>query len=1077
MGLIVFFAGCLWFSFPTSGATTNRFQLVEPPFFHRIWQTEDGLPNPAVRAVAQDREGYLLVATDMGLAQFDGTTFREVERKVSPEKAHRWFTGLLQSKDGSVWASAIEGGLLHYADGALTRYTTTNSALPDDYVLHLYEDFKTNLWIGTAGGLSRFSNREFINYTNQPGLIVEATRSIIEDQNGHLWIGTAKGLSRFDGSQFVSYADDLLLNSSIYCLHADPRGGLWIGTAGGLTHLLNGSVQHYTEQDGLAHTAVRAVLEDSSGQVWIGSHGGLQLFSNGRIEPLRMHSVADPEFKINSIVYSLFEDSEGSLWVGTSFGLNQLRPQPITVYSTEQGLPVEVITSICQGADGVTWIGTYGGGLCRIENEQLVTFTKDDGLPSNHLLALCVDPSGTLWIGTDGRGLSRFRSGRFVNYVFEDDPRVNVIRVIAMDSRGQLWLGSNAGVNRFREGQMVKHPFLTASTVKSIDEDDKGALWFASDSSLIRLKNNSITNLRETLGFTSHTANAIYAGRENDYYVGTDSGLFCFWDGRFHHVQSHPDLERRRILHVLEDDAENLWLSTQTGILSIPKRELLAYLAGAATTFSLSSFGKPEGMRRAQCNGVGQPIAWKMQDGGIWFATMNGVVVVNAKHFQRNTRPPPVKIHGLTVDGQPTPMSEKMKLPPGKGNLEFAYTALSLQSPEKVRFQYQLEGIDNDWVDAANRRLARYSHLPPGQYYFHVRASNSDGIWNEAGSSFQFTLRKHFYQTFWFAAVGALTAISIVSLVVLGRMRAAHHRELELQREINRHTANLQKSLKTMESFNYSIAHDLRGPLRGISGWTTALLHDYSSAFDDTARLYAQRITESVGRMDNLIADLLAFGSISHKEVVAGNIDLDALLSKVLDGLKEEITRKNAVIDAQRPLGSVWANETLLHQVFQNLVSNGLKFVAPGARPELRIWTENSDSKTRISFSDKGIGIPAQHLERIFGVFERLPSATGYPGTGIGLAIVTKAVERMDGALGVSSEPGVGSCFWIELPQSKASAADGRPARQFPGEELLPHARGTRNGPRPVPSVAAGGTHQDCENPRPTSSLHSNRCA
>lgn len=1020
----------LLFPFVSEGAITNKFRLTTPPFFHRLWQYEDGLPNPSVRAITQNREGYLLLATDEGLHLFDGIGFREIERKKTPGKAQRWMTGLLQSRDGSIWASAVDGGLMRSAGGKITRYQTNNSPLPNDYVLSLHEDSKTNLWIGTASGLSRINNGMIVNYTNTEGLTVEATRSIVETQDGMLWIATANGLSRFDGQKFSSfYTNGFLLNNAVYCLHEDRQGGLWIGTAGGLTYLRDGKPRHFTEKDGLAHNNVRVILEDSQKRLWIGSLGGLQLLKDGQFETVKLQSVTEQDYRINSVVYSIFEDREGTIWVGTHLGLNQIRNQPVTVYSREEGLPAEVITSICQADNGVVWIGTYGGGLCRFGDGELVTYNMNDGLPSNHVLSLCIDSRGTVWIGSDGGGLARFANGKFTHYFSEEDPKANVIRAITRDHRGVLFLGSNAGVHRLEKGKMVPASHLPGSTVKAIVEDRARNLWFAGDDSLVKVKTPAITKLRDQLGFTSHTANTIYPGKDDDYYIGTDNGLFCFWQGRFHHITSHPELQYRRIFGIvegdggLEDEGENLWLSTQTGILAIPKRELLAHISNPALTLSVSSFGKQEGMRRSQCNGVGNPTLWKMRDGRIWFATMNGVAVIEASTFRHNLWPPPLEIERLTVDGSPVPLAPSIELPPGKGNLEFAYAGLSLRAPEKVRFMYQLEGIDADWVDAGSRRVARYANVAPGTYRFKVKGANNDGVWNEIGASLDVRLLKPFHETTWFRSVCIGGFLAISGLAVFARMRAGRERESQLQTEVARHTEKLRKSLKTMESFNYSIAHDLRAPLRAIKGLTMALQEDYSSAYDSTGQDYSRRITEAVDRMDSLIGDLLAFGSISHKDVVFANVDLDTLVPKVIENFNSEITEKKAIVRVDHPLGVVLANETLLQQILTNLISNALKFMPFGVQPQLKLWTEKAGARIRINVEDNGIGIAKEHHERIFGVFERLHGQGSYPGTGIGLAIVIKAAERMEGSIGLRSEPGKGSCFWIELPPGKTESS------------------------------------------------------
>ena len=910
--------------------------------------------------------------------------------------------------------------MFRYANGQLTRFTTNNSPLPHNWVLALFEDSKTNLWVGTAGGLCRFTNNTFINYTNSPGLITEAVRAILEDSQGNLWIGTAKGLSRYDGVQFVTYTTrDFLLSDAISTLCEDRHGALWIGTSSGLTRYWKGKIRHFTERQGLANNIVRIVKEDSSGRLWVGTQGGLQLVENEKIASVKVESLNDPGFKMNSFVYSVAEDREGNLWVGTHIGLHQLRNLPFTVYSKEHGLPEEIVTSICQQTNGTIWIGTYGGGLVRIRGNEQVTFKPEDGLPGRLILSLWPSPKNGLWIGLDRSGLSWLQNGNFTNFISED-PKLNVVRSVMQDHYGQVWTGSNGGISRLKKNRMIPEPLpMPKNTIKAIVQDRERSIWLVGDEGLLKINDSAVTRYRSDSKFVSDNANALFACEDGHLFVGADSGLFCFQDGRFKHINTLPELHNRRILSILEDDFGNLWMSTQTGVLTLSKKDLLLHAANPAFGVSITSFGKSEGMRRAQCNGIGQPSSWKTQDGRVWIATMNGVAIFNPKAFRHNTVPPPVVIEQMAVDGRPVTDSFE-KIPPNKGSLEFTYTALSLQCPEKVRFKYKLDGVDSTWVDAGSRRQASYANVAPGKYTLRVMACNNDGLWCQEEASLHFNLQPHFYRTGWFAALSLSIVCGLVGITIRSRRKAVHRRELALQREIAVRTEKLEKSLKTMESFNYSIAHDLRAPLRAIRGFTEALMDDYHHTYTEEGKAYSRRISEAVDRMDNLIGDLLKFGNISHKKLLFENVQLGELASNVLEDLRAEFEHRRAEIKIDRPLGSVWANETLLHQVLQNLISNALKFVAADKTPYIHIWTERRGSKQRICIRDNGIGIAKEHQERIFGMFERLHSTELYPGTGIGLAIVMKAVERMEGTVGVQSEPGKGSCFWIELPGIKS---------------------------------------------------------
>jgi len=242
----------------------------------------------------------------------------------------------------------------------------------------------------------------------------------------------------------------------------------------------------------------------------------------------------------------------------------------------------------------------------------------------------------------------------------------------------------------------------------------------------------------------------------------------------------------------------------------------------------------------------------------------------------------------------------------------------------------------------------------------------------------------------------------------------------ELEKRVEERTRQLAAAVREMSSFTHTIAHDLRAPLRAMSGFSQAIIDDYGDQMDPKCLEFARRVTASAGRMDALIRDLLTYGGLIHVHLNCEPVDLDHLLRAVLDGMSAEIARHDAVVRLGRPLGWVHGHPPMLAQVVANLVSNGVKFVSSGTNPLVSITSEKRDGSIRLWVEDNGIGIAPEFQERIFGVFERLHREEEYPGTGIGLAIVRKAIERMGGLSGVDSSPGRGSRFWVELPEASA---------------------------------------------------------
>lgn len=248
------------------------------------------------------------------------------------------------------------------------------------------------------------------------------------------------------------------------------------------------------------------------------------------------------------------------------------------------------------------------------------------------------------------------------------------------------------------------------------------------------------------------------------------------------------------------------------------------------------------------------------------------------------------------------------------------------------------------------------------------------------------------------------------------RLREELHRNaLELEQRVEQRTAELQEANAELEAFGYSVSHDLRAPLRAMQGFAQALLEDYGNELNAEAQSYIDRIVFASQRMSTLIEDLLAYSRLSRTDLGLYAVSLESVIAEVRGQLEAEIQLKRAQILVEEPLPLVLANRLVLVQVIANLLTNAMKFVAEGTEPQIRIWAEEREQGVRLWIQDNGIGIAKEYQERIFRVFERLHGIETYPGTGIGLAIARKGLERMGGSIGVVSQPGQGSRFWLEL--------------------------------------------------------------
>ncbi|HUS35661.1 MAG TPA: ATP-binding protein [Verrucomicrobiae bacterium] len=261
-----------------------------------------------------------------------------------------------------------------------------------------------------------------------------------------------------------------------------------------------------------------------------------------------------------------------------------------------------------------------------------------------------------------------------------------------------------------------------------------------------------------------------------------------------------------------------------------------------------------------------------------------------------------------------------------------------------------------------------------------------------------------------------ITLISTLRAALRSRRRQYEVRDLleQLEEKVRERTARLEQTISELEAFSYSMSHDLRAPLRAMRGYSQVLMDEYSAGLDEEGQNYLKRILTASERLDRLVQDVLRYSRCARETIDCVPVDLEGVLAAVIAEYPA-LRPPNAEIMVARPLLKVSGHEASLTQVISNLLGNAVKFVRPGHTPSVKIWTEQQGAKVRVFIRDNGIGIPPEHHDKVFKMFERLSAGPEYEGTGIGLAIVAKAVERMGGRVGIESQVGVGSTFWIEL--------------------------------------------------------------
>ena len=745
----------------------------------RIWQVQQGLPRAAILSIHQTHDGYLWLGTQIGLYRFDGVRFVAVQGGPGRPLANLWIQDLREDRDHNLWIATDDAGLFR-VQNRTTSQVGSAAGLPSKHIRCLLVDRRGELWVGTDQGLAHFQNDKFVVYRTQQGLPADDVRALSEGPDGKLWIATAgQHVCTWDGSEIKPVAfKSIPALGVINALLVSPDNTVWVGTTAGLVRQTADGERRFTNVDHLANDLIHCLTQARDGSVWVGTKDGLSRIQADRIESFRTRDGLS-----QSTVYTLCEDHEGSLWVGTKHGLNQFADRRTLPFTTSEGLPSNDTGPVLQDQAGRVWVGTLGAGLARFDGRQFSNAaTVKDGLLSNTILSLADAGDDQLWVGTD-QGLCRMRAGRIVDsFTTEQGLPSNMVLSLARDGAGTLWAGTSAGAAEFRDGRFVPpagDPSAIRRPVQALINYRGQFLMAAIEGGgLYQLADHKLSLPTEPL-LTPHDIDAFYLDQDNLLWTAIRGRGLAVFDGqKFSQFTVKDGLYDDDIFGITADNEGRLWMACSRGIFSVVREDLKKFAAGEITRLNSYPFSPTDALRTIECQDGVQPAIWKMQDGCVWFSTIRGIIVIDPKRLGRKLPPPSIVIEEVRVNGQDENPAQIGRLPPGRTNFDFHYTALSFASPTRITFRYMLEGFDNEWVDAGQRREAFYTNLPPGQYRFRVLAVNADGSGNEAAQPVDFTLEPYFYQTRWFIP---LIAAGLAGIGWLAYRRRIHHIKSQLQ--------------------------------------------------------------------------------------------------------------------------------------------------------------------------------------------------------------------------------------------------------------------------------------------------------
>ena len=1031
----------------------------------------DGLSQNSVFAIAQDGSGFMWFGTRDGLNRYDG--YRIIVYRHSENDPHSIISDDIRALyydaySQSLWACTAEG-LSQYREATddFLNYPAADGvagALSGTAVRCVFRDSRHRLWVGTDGGLNRYVPEEDAFFSlprkgkNAGGLSSYDVKALFEGQRNQLWVGTEDGLHLLVEEGQGTYSFEQVLNGAggslelpgqhIKAIVEDEGGNLWIG-------MHNSGVSYWDRQKGrlfnfqneagnlfsLSHNNVRSIALGPDGSLWVGTFVGLNKFlpEQNRFQRF-LNEEADSYSLSSSSVRSVFFDKRGSLWVGTYYGGVEFLDKESNRFRNYQRQPRgncishNVVSSFLEDEKGNLWIGTEGGGLNYFNRRtnRFSHYMAEKGLVNsisgNNVKTLLKD-GDKLWIGTFAQGLDLLDVRTSVFQNFRHDPGAanslsdnNVYSLLKEE--GVLWIATyGGGLNRLDLKSMTfeatRHGptdslSLCSNLTRVIFRDSRGHIWIGTEGGLDKVLAREGPELRFGHYLSEIAIYSMYESKDGTLWAGSYSnGLFTLDDnGEVLANYTEADgLPGHTIFGILEDDAGQIWLSTNNGLVKFDRRNQY-----------FTDYNYSDGLRNLEYNFNAYN---KTSKGEFLFGGTNGFTLFRPGEIKINTFVPPVVFTELESFNRPVKVNDghgllskainltrSLTFKYNQANFSLSFAALDYFNPDNNRYAYMLEGLDIDWKYTQGKTEANYTIQRPGDYTFRLKGANSDGIWNSKERQLHIVVLPPPWRSWWAYLIYSLF-IALAIFSVLRFIRLRHRLQLE-QIEKEKQEELHQSKLR----FFTNIAHEFRTPLTLILGPLEELTQKQEASGPVHRQLLS--IQNNAQRLLNLVNQLLTFRKLEadHEQMQAAEGNVVRFVNEIFLSFQENarLRKIEYTFSSSRGRIIVWYDRDKLEKVVYNLLSNAFKFTPDGGAITVNITLD--EGSAYIQVRDTGKGIPIELQEQVFKRFYEKEAVFrhSFKGTGIGLAVSRQLVEMHHGRITVRSEPGVGAAFEVKIP-------------------------------------------------------------
>lgn len=1008
---------------------------------------EQGLSNNAVMSIYQDHNGFMWFGTYDGLNRYDGYGFKKFHNIIGNNNSlaiNNIYT-IESDHKHNLWVGGQKG--LSVYDPVKSVFTTVNyisltgskETLQDN--IHIVKAINDEcLLIGTQhngllvfenssnAGLQILLNKKIENY--------DVTAIAYDENSKRIWVFIQHmGLFLYD-----SLNKKLILAQSIIkqanCMKVDKKGQLWLANDNGL-YLYNVVAKTFSKSLVPVKCPIITLCANKKNDLWIGSDGaGVWLLPYGAQEAKPVVSNKGKALVNSNSIYAIYEDLEGRMWIGTlRGGINIIEPgnnffeKVIYHPSSENNLVDNFILSFCEDKNNNVWIGTDGAGL-RFWNRSKNTFTEFKNNPldkrtisSDFITSISKDYLGDLWVSTWFGGLNRLQRNslffeRYTCYNSKTDAEENNVWLVFEDAQKRLWASAtNEGSLYLFNRKVNKFELFDNSIVnlQSIAEDNEGNLWGGNYNSLIKIDRVNKSNITYTIGYP---VRCIHEDRLKNFWIGTQGGGLLLLDrksGQFLRYTTNDGLPSNTVLRILEDNKENLWLSTYNGLskFNLPSR-------------SFRNFSQLDGL---QSNQFSFNAAIALTSGEFLFGGINGFNQFFPDSVQYHTESPRIFLNGLKINNAPIEddnsyVTEReiekinqITVPFDKAVLSIDFIALTYGARDKISYAYFLEGWDKGWNYVNDVRTANYSKLQEGSYVFKIKVTNSDGKWSNETQLLKIIVLPPWYRSWWAILIYALIFTGLIYIYIWYTKK-----QERLKYDIKlAHLASEEekKLIEKKVSFFTNISHEFRAPLTLIIDPLKKAINNKENVSDKTDLTVAHR---NARRLLSLVDQLLLFRKAdSGNDVLKISIiNIIHLCNEVFQCFSQQAKARN--IDYRFTTSNetieIYGDYEKIEIALFNLLSNAFKFTSENG--VILFSVAEMETEVLVCIKDTGCGIDPADKDRIFGKFQQADSpGLQKTGFGIGLYLVKHYIESHSGRIVCTSQVNEGTTFNLFLLKGK----------------------------------------------------------